>query len=80
MGKCLFIVICLLIIPISGYAGCPYDYNCLDNPYGAGSPYKSDGLMNPYSMEVHIATSHGQIHMLLMPRKCMTVMGIIVVN
>lgn len=31
------------------WAVCPYDYNCLNNPYGAGSPYKSDGLMNPYS-------------------------------
>jgi hypothetical protein len=30
-------------------AVCPYDPECLDNPYGAGSPYKSDGLMNPYS-------------------------------
>lgn len=28
---------------------CPYDPNCLNNPYGAGSPYKPDGLMNPYS-------------------------------
>jgi hypothetical protein len=28
---------------------CPYDPRCLDNPYGAGSPYKPDGLMNPYS-------------------------------
>jgi hypothetical protein len=28
---------------------CPYDPDCLDNPYGAGSPYKADGLMNPYS-------------------------------
>lgn len=26
-----------------------YDPNSLLNPYGAGSPYKSDGLMNPYS-------------------------------
>jgi hypothetical protein len=33
----------------SALAMCPYDYNCLNNPYGAGSPYKSDGLMNPYS-------------------------------
>jgi hypothetical protein len=30
-------------------AACPYDPACLDNPYGAGSPYKADGLMNPYS-------------------------------
>lgn len=43
-------------IPIIGlslssavYAACPYDANCLDNPYGAGSPYAPDGLMNPYS-------------------------------
>ncbi|WP_205422243.1 hypothetical protein [Marinobacter sp. Arc7-DN-1] len=28
---------------------CPYDQNCLNNPYGAGSPYKADGLNNPYS-------------------------------
>ncbi len=26
-----------------------YDPDSLANPYGAGSPYKSDGLMNPYS-------------------------------
>jgi hypothetical protein len=26
-----------------------YDFNSLSNPYGAGSPYKPDGLMNPYS-------------------------------
>ena len=31
------------------HAICPYDYNCLDNPYGAGNPYKPDGLLNPYS-------------------------------
>ena len=30
-------------------ATCPYDPQCLNNPYGAGSPYKHDGLMNPYS-------------------------------
>lgn len=28
---------------------CPYDSRCLDNKYGAGSPYKPDGLKNPYS-------------------------------
>ena len=28
---------------------CPYDPRCLNNPYGDGSPYKADGLMNPYS-------------------------------
>jgi len=26
-----------------------YNPNSLANPYGAGSPYKPDGLMNPYS-------------------------------
>src|SRR5688500_17135165 len=26
-----------------------YDPNSLANPYGAGNPYKADGLMNPYS-------------------------------
>jgi hypothetical protein len=31
------------------FAVCPYDPNCINNPYGAGSPYKADGLKNPYS-------------------------------
>lgn len=39
----------ITFIASSALAVCPYDYDCLDNPYGAGSPYKSDGLMNPYS-------------------------------
>src|SRR6266404_10001188 len=30
-------------------AVCPYDYNCLNNPYGAGSPYAPNGMMNSYS-------------------------------
>jgi hypothetical protein len=30
-------------------SGSAYDPNSLANPYGAGSPYKADGLMNPYS-------------------------------
>ena len=33
----------------SAQAACPYDPNCLNNPYGAGNPNKADGLMNPYS-------------------------------
>jgi hypothetical protein len=33
----------------TAWAVCPYDPNCINNPYGAGSPYKPDGLMNPYS-------------------------------
>lgn len=28
---------------------CPFDPRCLNNPFGAGSPFKPDGLMNPYS-------------------------------
>jgi hypothetical protein len=28
---------------------CPHDPRCLDNPYGAGNPYKPDGFRNPYS-------------------------------
>jgi hypothetical protein len=30
-------------------SGSQYSPNSLANPYGAGSPYKADGLMNPYS-------------------------------
>jgi len=37
-----------LVVP-SAFAVCPYDQNCLNNPYGAGSPYKANGLKNPYS-------------------------------
>lgn len=36
-------------LPRFGGGPCPYAPNCLNNPYGAGSPYKADGLMNPYS-------------------------------
>ena len=32
----------------SAWAICPYDSNCLDNPYGAGSPYNPDSPINPY--------------------------------
>lgn len=39
----------LLVAAHVTLAACPYDLNCLSNPYGAGSPYKADGLMNPYS-------------------------------
>ncbi len=38
-----------LLLAASVQAACPYDSNCLNNPYGAGSRYKPDGLMNPYS-------------------------------
>lgn len=38
-------------LPLSGFGSGinRYDPNSLSNPYGAGSPYKADGLMNPYS-------------------------------
>jgi hypothetical protein len=45
--------ICIVLAIVSSasvsLAACPYDANCLDNPYGAGSPYKADGINNPYS-------------------------------
>ncbi|MCG5235300.1 hypothetical protein [Xanthobacter oligotrophicus] len=41
--------IVLLLSASAAGAVCPFDPNCLNNPYGAGSPYKPDGLMNPYS-------------------------------
>lgn len=41
--------VALLFYSNQSFATCPYGLNCLDNPYGAGNPYKSDGLMNPYS-------------------------------
>ena len=33
----------------TAFAVCPFDQNCLNNPYGSGNPYKADGLMNPFS-------------------------------
>jgi len=41
-------------VPSSSSPGCPFGFNrfhpdSLANPFGAGSPYKPDGLMNPYS-------------------------------
>src|SRR5262249_23091644 len=39
----------VLVTTTAALAVCPYDWQCLNNPYGAGSPYKPDGLMNPYS-------------------------------
>lgn len=31
------------------YVVTPYSPNSLSNPYGAGNPYRADGLLNPYS-------------------------------
>jgi hypothetical protein len=44
-----FTLFASLLAASGAAARCPYDPDCLDNPYGAGSPYKADGLMNPYS-------------------------------
>ncbi len=48
MKRKLFGVLCWAAFA-SAHAACPYDANCLNNPYGAGNPYKADGLMNPHS-------------------------------
>ena len=48
--KATAVLFVVLILQVPGArAVCPYDPACLDNPYGAGSPYRPDGLMNPYS-------------------------------
>lgn len=41
--------VCSAISSFAMAQTCPYDSRCLNNPYGAGSPYKANGLMNPYS-------------------------------
>ena len=35
-------VLLVLIAASPVSAKCPYDYNCLDNPYGAGNPYSGE--------------------------------------
>lgn len=35
--------------PLADLRAKPFESNSLDNPYGASNPYKTDGLMNPYS-------------------------------
>ena len=37
------------LVPLGVLNANRYDPDSLANPYGAGSPYKTDGLMNPYS-------------------------------
>lgn len=46
--KGLFFIVGLAISGVS-IAACPYDQNCLNNPYGAGSRYAPNGINNPYS-------------------------------
>ena len=45
----IFFASALCMSAASAWALCPYDPRCINNPYGAGSPYASNGLMNPYS-------------------------------
>ncbi|WP_205752952.1 hypothetical protein [Cupriavidus oxalaticus] len=51
MQLCLLGTLSMLgsVAPTVSAQQCPYDPRCVNNPYGAGSPYKADGLMNPYS-------------------------------
>lgn len=49
MKQIIFVMVFCLISASSVFAACPYDPDCLNNPHGTGSPYKSDGIMNPYS-------------------------------
>ena len=46
--KIIFYVTAAFYSQLASAGDCPYGQNCISNPYGAGSPYKSDGLMNPY--------------------------------
>jgi hypothetical protein len=49
LGMCCLLAFAALgSVPVVAQV-CPHDQRCLDNPYGAGSPYKPNGLMNPYS-------------------------------
>jgi hypothetical protein len=38
------LALAVVVTAQTAVAVCPYDPNCLSNPYGAGSPYKPDGL------------------------------------
>ena len=53
MKYLVMILVLLFVVPAYGQLGDlnanRYDPNSLRNPYGAGSPYKADGLKNPYS-------------------------------
>ena len=52
----MWVVFLLLLLPLSVHAedlgelsANPFNPNSTSNPYGAGSPFKSDGLNNPFS-------------------------------
>ena len=44
MFKAIFAAFALAAFATPALAVCPYDYNCLDNPYGAGNPYNGGTL------------------------------------
>ncbi len=44
-----YLLALLLLVAAAAEARCPYDPKCINNPYGAGNPFKPNGLMNPYS-------------------------------
>jgi hypothetical protein len=39
--KNILALLAIAALPALANAACPYDPNCLTNPYGAGSPYSS---------------------------------------
>jgi hypothetical protein len=47
--KSMLAIGCLAFSASYTFAACTYDQNCLNNPYGAGSKYKTNGINNPYS-------------------------------
>jgi hypothetical protein len=57
MKKFALLMVMIFILTQSAFAGDylgnlnqnPYDPNSINNPYGAGSRFKSDGVNNPYS-------------------------------
>lgn len=49
IGKATVVGTLLVLSSLASAQNCPYDPRCINNPYGAGSPYRPDGLMNPYS-------------------------------
>jgi hypothetical protein len=45
----IFVMTGSLLAGSSALAACPYDNNCLNDPYGAGSAYAPNGINNPFS-------------------------------
>ncbi len=45
--RALFIAI-FATLTAPSFAICPYDYRCVNNPYGAGNPYAPDSINNTH--------------------------------